>query len=321
MTKDDLIAIEQYRRWLRPNWRLWLHPDCERGLTPEQIKAQRHDFMLRDRAFEPPITRRLRNEAEERAQIERARLEREHEEATERDVRNLRASHERLKAELAEINYELAWRRIIRKFRPDQPRVPAGNPDGGQWISGDGADSGRSDVGDSGAGRNEPRILSDATPDNVFKPGAQLAQDDTSRRSLVDLREEEARGGHTISAHVNRPPEALKAQVQEAFDREPRAQNVHSGSFSSVEAANKLVNSTLGKNRAMVDQVAAGLRTREVVFAEFESVTGIEAVGPNIRSEVYFRQTHNVGVVVQQDPYSPRGYFVLTAFPTSRRLP
>src|ERR1044072_2445323 len=215
MTKDDLIAIEQYRRWLRPNWRLWLHPDCERGLTPEQIKAQRHDFMLRDRAFEPPITRRLRNEAEERAQIERARLEREHEEATERDVRNLRASHERLKAELAEINYELAWRRIIRKFRPDQPRVPAGNPDGGQWISGDGADSGRSDVGDSGAGRNEPRILSDATPDNVFKPGAQLAQDDTSRRSLVDLREEEARGGHTISAHVNRPPEALKAQVQE----------------------------------------------------------------------------------------------------------
>jgi len=34
-----------------------------------------------------------------------------------------------------------AWQREqARKYDPDQPRVPAGNPDGGQWTSGD-ADS------------------------------------------------------------------------------------------------------------------------------------------------------------------------------------
>jgi hypothetical protein len=45
-------------------------------------------------------------------------------------------------------------------FNPDQPRVPAGNPDGGQWTSG---------------GGNDPRVLSDATPDNEWSPGAQYA--------------------------------------------------------------------------------------------------------------------------------------------------
>src|ERR1051325_8730679 len=51
--------------------------------------------------------------------------------AFEAELSELRASHERAKEELAEINYELAWRRILRKFRPDQPRVPAGSPQGG----------------------------------------------------------------------------------------------------------------------------------------------------------------------------------------------
>src|SRR3954469_19531329 len=37
-------------------------------------------------------------------------------------VADLRASHERLKAELAEISYELAWRKLCRKYgyNPDQ---------------------------------------------------------------------------------------------------------------------------------------------------------------------------------------------------------
>jgi hypothetical protein len=47
-------------------------------------------------------------------------------------------------------------------FNPNQPRVPAGNPDGGQWTS-------------EGGGINDPRAISDATPDNDWKPGAQYA--------------------------------------------------------------------------------------------------------------------------------------------------
>jgi hypothetical protein len=37
------------------------------------------------------------------------------------------------------------YERFERKYSPDQPRVPAGSSDGGQWTSGDGGASGESD--------------------------------------------------------------------------------------------------------------------------------------------------------------------------------
>jgi hypothetical protein len=48
-------------------------------------------------------------------------------------------------------------------FNPDQPRVPAGNPGGGQWTS---VGAGGAGGGVSGGGIKDPRILSDATPDS-----------------------------------------------------------------------------------------------------------------------------------------------------------
>ena len=50
----------------------------------------------------------------------------------------------------------------LRKYSPAQPRVPAGNPDGGQWTSGSYA-------------LNDPPVISDAMPDNTWIPGAQYA--------------------------------------------------------------------------------------------------------------------------------------------------
>lgn len=55
-------------------------------------------------------------------------------------------------------------------FNTDQPRVPAGNLDGGQWTSG--GDAGGSDTG----GINDPRVFSDAMPDNEWIPGERYAQ-------------------------------------------------------------------------------------------------------------------------------------------------
>lgn len=49
-------------------------------------------------------------------------------------------------------------------FDPNQSRVPAGNPDGGQWTS----------TGGSSGGTGH--VLSDATPDNFRKPGTRVAQ-------------------------------------------------------------------------------------------------------------------------------------------------
>jgi hypothetical protein len=161
MNIDDLRKIEYYRRWLRPDWRRFLHPDCERGLTPEEIKAQRHDFMLRDRAFEPPIARRLRRQAEEREQREWARLEWEQQEEFEREVLSLKADLASLRFELvmAELRWkaecaerkrkaDIAWERFIvafkrgdfaprakANFNPTQERVPAGSGiESGRWV-------------------------------------------------------------------------------------------------------------------------------------------------------------------------------------------
>lgn len=72
------------------------------------------------------------------------------------------------------------WRRFVKpsselvslyesyegKYSPDQPRVPAGSSEGGQWTS---------EGGGAGSGRNDPRVISDATPDPA-RPGAQYAQ-------------------------------------------------------------------------------------------------------------------------------------------------
>jgi hypothetical protein len=82
-----------------------------------------------------------------------------------------------IRGELAAIGAELKYRRLLhaRKYSPDQPRVPAGNPGAGQWTNG--GTSG-------GAGRNDPRVVSDATPDNEWKPGAQYAAGRGGRASV-----------------------------------------------------------------------------------------------------------------------------------------
>ena len=59
-----------------------------------------------------------------------------------------------------------------RKYSPDQPR-----DDHGRWTSeggGEGSGSSPLDTGTEptvGSGRNDPHVLSDATPDNYYRPG------------------------------------------------------------------------------------------------------------------------------------------------------
>jgi hypothetical protein len=111
--------------------------------------------------------------------LERAAFERELSalrrdwEALKREIAAKRAAERRemqelrRKSDLAAENFLRVLNRYAqqRKYSPDQPRVPAGNPDGGQWTDG----------GGTGAGRNDSRVLSDVTPDNEAKPGARYA--------------------------------------------------------------------------------------------------------------------------------------------------
>jgi hypothetical protein len=106
------------------------------------------------------------------------------------------------------------YERYERKYSPSQPR-----DDRGRWTS-DG--------------------------------GTQLAQNDRSGYP-VDLREERQLGGHTIEEHVAKSEGYLLNRVQQqalsTTRRGEYSDGLRVGSFTSLEAANKLVNSTLAQNK------------------------------------------------------------------------
>lgn len=95
----------------------------------------------------------------------------------------------RLKTSLNAIRMRLAIGRSIaaRKYSPDQPRVPAGEPGGGRWTDGGGA----GDQADNNlqiateAPRNDPRVISDASPEIIWTPGAQYARNVLSESDVA----------------------------------------------------------------------------------------------------------------------------------------
>jgi hypothetical protein len=207
---------------------------------------------------------------------------------------------------LAALNVELKLCRLIyllRKYSPGQPRLPAGSPDGGQWTSGGGG---------GGGADNSAEADGDAQ--------IELVQGDSLQGYPVDLREDQARGGHTIERHVGKSESFLKTEVREMAERmvetdqDPRG--VRLGSFTSLQSATRLVNSTLAQNRDVVDEVISGQRGGVEVDAVFDSPTGYEAYLPTPQSIPYMRDTHGVHVVIARDPGFSRGYRVLTAYPT-----
>lgn len=121
-------------RWLRPDAARWVRPDAAKYLKPGSDVADVYPALVkrRDREFADAI-------AEEQTVFAA------------------------LRAELDIVVAELAQRRAERKYNADQPRVPSGNSDGGQWTSGTGG-SGRprvyittpnpdnEEIGDSGFG-------------------------------------------------------------------------------------------------------------------------------------------------------------------------
>src|ERR1700730_2075096 len=86
-----------------------------------------------------------------------------------RDAHNAAALSHKLALLDIEAQHRLEWHRS--HFNPDQPRVPAGHPDGGQWTSEGGGKPG-----------NQQQVISDVTPDNDWQPGAQYANKGGGRK-------------------------------------------------------------------------------------------------------------------------------------------
>lgn len=214
------------------------------------------------------------------------------------------------------------------KYSPNQPRVPAGNGnESGRWTDGGGGVSrlsqpmGQINFGDS-PNFNDLFGLFQITPAESDSTGLQLAQNDERQGYSVNLLEEREFGGHALERHVGRSNESLLNDVRQAqrYSRETGfSEELRVGSFSSLQSANKLVNSTLSQNADKVDRVARGLSSRERIDGQYSSVTGLEAYARNERSQVNLRTTYGVRIVIVRDGRSNKGYRVDTAFPMTPR--
>ena len=138
----------------------------------------------------------------------------------------------------------------------------------------------------------------------------------------IDIRDEETRGGHTIDRHVGKSEAYLKARISGSRTNIARVFSIgraRAGSFPSLEAANKLVNSTIADNVPTVQAFtnAAFPYTLPVlyVFKTFNTATGYEAYAPNDRVSPIMQTTYGVTVRLVRDAGNPKGYYVHSAWP------
>ena len=213
----------------------------------------------------------------------------------------------------------------IKAYDPGQPRVPAGNPDGGHWTS-----TGASNIGPANV---------DDFYDRDFQPSPTRGEEydvaviDSPQQYVVNIAEEEhtpfKKGGHTITEHVGKTEGELIRRMDqnrkikqvgpfsERYDFEEAV-----GTFENVARASELINTVLQNNKEFVDAVASGAMGTDgrAVQMRFGRITGLEAYRTHFSANVSFRYAYSVRVVIRYAPDRKRGYNVLTAFPTNGSL-
>jgi hypothetical protein len=307
------------QRWLRHDAHLWIRPDAARFFPPGTDPAVINPTLPR----KPDAAKAAAFEAELAAEVEAG-------------YRLLAV----LRQEVAELRAEnKRCRELEAKYSPSQPRVPSGNPRGGQWTDRSGGQGtvaspsqdpgqgtgtslaqpmGNVDIGDV-SGSSELSDLFQIKPAANRAEGVQLA---AGEGYPVDLLQERALGGHTIETHL-RSRESVVNDVRGTIDYARRngdsTDDVRQSSFTSLEAANKLVNATISEHPEQVNRVVNGLSPRETLHSEFSAPTGFEAYVRNERSAVVLSDTYAVRVVIVPDGRVAKGFRVDTAFPTNLR--
>ena len=195
---------------------------------------------------------------------------------------------------------------LERRYAPDQPRVPAGNPDGGQWTSGGGF-AGGSDFTNVAANFDR-----DAGGSVDF--GFERIQ---HKPFVIDLAEEQAQGGHPYSRHVNRSAEQLvrRADHNRIGVGKYGIWEDQFGSFTSLPAANSFVNETMARFTSVVEDVVSGKSKRAVVEAWFDRPTGYQSYRRRFHDKVVIRETTGVRVVIRHAPNLKKGFVIVTAYP------
>jgi hypothetical protein len=250
--------LHQRQRWTRHDAHLWIRHDAARFYKPGTDLAE---------VF--PMLQRQREAAEDAAFT--AKIS-----ASRRLLAALRAEVDEMKAASARRRLEEA------KYSPSQPRVPGGNPRGGQWTDRSGGQSqgtglaqptGNVELGDV-SGSSELGDLFQIKPDETPVIGEQVAGERQGGYP-VDLIEERELGGHAIEGHI-RSDQSLKsdleARVAEAVRKGDSVSDMRQGSFvhsnprtSSLiqrlrEIRNKLAGSSMVNRRRKISTKTFRLR-------------------------------------------------------------
>lgn len=245
-----------------------------------------------------------------------------------------------------------AWHDKSARIRSQATPRAGGHSDGGQWTRVGGVAARRNEltpeqvarlkwaylsygavagatdaIADTGQRVDPLELASDAAQSSVAGAsltdvassgptlGAQYAE---TRGFSIDLTQQEAFGGHTIRSHVGKSESYLlrRTTVGSFIFGLLEFVPMRAGSFPSLDAATRLVNSTLSQNTAIVDLVASGqIRTRQFITGRFSSPTGIEAHRNSPRSSPYIRTTYGVAAVIRHAPNLPGGFLLVTAYP------
>jgi hypothetical protein len=116
-------VAHQRARWLRPDAHLFVRPDAHRFMPPGAPRLTGKEAV---RYFWPDVP-------SDRPEPARDRQHDAH-------LAVARASLLELRRQVAALAFEFKFKRLLREkaYNPNQPRVPAGDPDGGQWTDGGG---------------------------------------------------------------------------------------------------------------------------------------------------------------------------------------
>jgi uncharacterized protein len=251
----------------------------------------------------------------------------------------LNAALLRCRAHLAAQRFEATLRACRnapeRRYSPDQPRAPGGSPEGGRWVGGGGGGASLLDAAASAASllggladgvgtlvnaaaaNDALQVALNVDPNVASDAGGLIAP--VQAGYPIDLTDEEAKGGHTIERHVAKSESYLLRRSEATrFQAGPFDVWRAYGSFTSLQAADKLINAALSKNQALVDQVARGEISGANIEAWFDAPTGYESFAPSYKAQLAIRVTRMVHVVLRHDANSAQGFMILTAFPFNR---
>jgi hypothetical protein len=201
--RESAWLEHQRRRFMRPDAERFWRPDAARFMTPEAA-----------RLLLPPSLRPA--EPQSSNQIDAA------EEAKRQREYDIELAQ--IKSDFAALRFQIALAKRARaqckaNFNPDQPRVPAGNPDGGQWTYGDEAS-----IGDEGTS-------TDISAQRRRPPRANLTPAQQARLALAKARADAALARVRAIDPTWRPRESLTGpknsegiiQAKEAEAREAEA--------------------------------------------------------------------------------------------------